>query len=60
MSPTDFSRPVGSQRFNYCSAPMGDEQRLSPDALIALAREQFETATDFTVAVEEAAPSLAR
>jgi carboxylate-amine ligase len=32
---------------------MGDEQRLSPDELIALAREQFESATDFTIAVEE-------
>jgi carboxylate-amine ligase len=32
---------------------MGDEQRLSPDELISLAREQFESATDFTVAVEE-------
>jgi carboxylate-amine ligase len=32
---------------------MGDEQRLSPDEQIALAREQFENATDFTVAVEE-------
>ena len=32
---------------------MGDEQRLSADELISLAREQFETATDFTVAVEE-------
>ena len=32
---------------------MGDEQRLSPDELIAQAREQFETAMDFTVAVEE-------
>jgi len=32
---------------------MGDEQRLSSDEQIALAREQFETATDFTVAVEE-------
>ena len=32
---------------------MGDEQRLPPDELIARAREQFETATDFTVAVEE-------
>jgi carboxylate-amine ligase len=32
---------------------MGDEQKLSPDAQIALAREQFENATDFTVAVEE-------
>ncbi len=32
---------------------MGDEQRLSPDELIALARAQFESATDFTVAVEE-------
>jgi len=32
---------------------MGDEQRLSADELISLAREQFEAATDFTVAVEE-------
>ena len=32
---------------------MGDEQRLSPDELIARARAQFEAATDFTVAVEE-------
>jgi carboxylate-amine ligase len=32
---------------------MGDEQRLSPDELIARAREQFEAATDFTIAVEE-------
>ena len=32
---------------------MGDAQRLSPDEQIVLAREQFETATDFTVAVEE-------
>jgi carboxylate-amine ligase len=32
---------------------MGDEQKLSPDEQIALAREQFENATDFTVAVEE-------
>jgi carboxylate-amine ligase len=34
-------------------ARMGDEQRLTPDELIARARAQFETATDFTVAVEE-------
>lgn len=32
---------------------MGDEQRLSPDELIARARERFEAATDFTIAVEE-------
>lgn len=32
---------------------MGDSQRLSADELITLAREQFETATDFTCAVEE-------
>jgi carboxylate-amine ligase len=32
---------------------MGDEQRLSPDELIARAREQFASATDFTMAVEE-------
>jgi carboxylate-amine ligase len=32
---------------------MGDEQKLSPDELIAQARGQFENATDFTVAVEE-------
>src|ERR1043166_1415023 len=32
---------------------MGDTQHLSPDEQIALAREQFEKASDFTVAVEE-------
>jgi len=32
---------------------MGDEQRISPGELIDRAREQFESATDFTVAVEE-------
>jgi glutamate---cysteine ligase / carboxylate-amine ligase len=32
---------------------MGDEQRVSADELITRAREQFEGATDFTVAVEE-------
>jgi glutamate---cysteine ligase / carboxylate-amine ligase len=32
---------------------MGDEQRLSPEEQIALARDQFENATDFTIAVEE-------
>ncbi len=32
---------------------MGDEQRLPADELITRAREQFEAATDFTVAVEE-------
>src|SRR5262245_60336210 len=32
---------------------MGDEQKLSPGEQIALAREQFENATDFTIAVEE-------
>ncbi|HET6624388.1 MAG TPA: glutamate-cysteine ligase family protein, partial [Gaiellaceae bacterium] len=32
---------------------MGDEQRVSPEQLIAEARERFETAADFTVAVEE-------
>jgi glutamate---cysteine ligase / carboxylate-amine ligase len=32
---------------------MGDAQRLSPEEQIALAREQFETATDLTLAVEE-------
>jgi glutamate---cysteine ligase / carboxylate-amine ligase len=32
---------------------MGDEQRLSPEEQIALAREQYESATDFTTAVEE-------
>ena len=43
-----------SQDFNYCSAPQWvDQQRLSPDELISLAREQVESATDFTVAVEE-------
>jgi glutamate---cysteine ligase / carboxylate-amine ligase len=32
---------------------MGDAQSLTPEEQIALAREQFENATDFTVAVEE-------
>jgi carboxylate-amine ligase len=32
---------------------MGDEQHVSPDELIAQARARFESATDFTVAVEE-------
>jgi carboxylate-amine ligase len=32
---------------------MGDEQKLSPDDQIRLAREAFEETTDFTVAVEE-------
>ena len=32
---------------------MGDEQRVSADELITCAREAFEGATDFTVAVEE-------
>ena len=32
---------------------MGDEQRLSADELITRARERFEAATDFTIAVEE-------
>src|SRR6188472_3808952 len=32
---------------------MGDTQRLSPDEQISFAREQFEQASDFTVAVEE-------
>jgi hypothetical protein len=31
---------------------MGDEQRLSADELISLSREQFASATDFTMAVE--------
>src|ERR671933_676427 len=32
---------------------MGDEQRVSYEELLATAREQYEAATDFTVAVEE-------
>ena len=32
---------------------MGDAQRLTPDEQLRLAREQFEEADDFTVAVEE-------
>ncbi|MFL5925286.1 MAG: YbdK family carboxylate-amine ligase, partial [Gaiellaceae bacterium] len=32
---------------------MGDAQRLSPEEQLALARQQFEAATDFTLAVEE-------
>src|SRR3712207_165597 len=32
---------------------MGEAQRLAPEEQLRLAREQFETADDFTVAVEE-------
>jgi carboxylate-amine ligase len=32
---------------------LGDSQRLTPEEQVSLAREQFETATDLTVAVEE-------
>jgi carboxylate-amine ligase len=32
---------------------MGDEQKLTPEEMLAQSREQFETATDFTLAVEE-------
>ena len=32
---------------------MGDAQRLSPEEQLRFAREQFESARDFTVAVEE-------
>jgi carboxylate-amine ligase len=32
---------------------MGDEQRLSPEDMLRLSRQQFEAATDFTLAVEE-------
>jgi glutamate---cysteine ligase / carboxylate-amine ligase len=32
---------------------VGDSQRLTPEEQLALARDQFEQATDFTVAVEE-------
>jgi carboxylate-amine ligase len=32
---------------------MGDEQRLSPEEQVRLAREQFDGGTDFTLAVEE-------
>jgi carboxylate-amine ligase len=32
---------------------MGDEQRLSPDEQITLAREQYEDGKDFTLAIEE-------
>jgi len=32
---------------------MGDEQRLTPDEQITLAREQFEEGKDFTLAIEE-------
>ncbi len=32
---------------------MSDEQRLTADAVLKRARDQFEAATDFTVAVEE-------
>ena len=39
--------------FNYCSAPMGDEQRLPYEELISRSRESFEDGRDFTLAVEE-------
>src|ERR671937_883575 len=32
---------------------MGDAQRLSPDEQLRCAREQYESAQDFTVAIEE-------
>ena len=32
---------------------MGDAQRLTPEEQIRIAREQYETARDFTLAVEE-------
>jgi carboxylate-amine ligase len=38
--------------FIYASA-VGDEQRLSPDEQIRVAREAFESGRDFTIAVEE-------
>src|SRR5438876_3207680 len=41
-----------AEPFNYCRS-VGDEQRLTPDEQIELAREGFESTTDFTVAVEE-------
>src|SRR5919201_5146521 len=41
-----------SQSFNYCRS-MGEAQRLSPDEQIHFAREQFETTTDFALAIEE-------
>ena len=34
-------------------AAMGEEQRLSPEEQLAIAREAFEGGTDFTLAVEE-------
>ena len=53
MSQTGCWRSVARRSINYCFAPVGDEQRLSADELIALSREQFAAATDFTMAVEE-------
>jgi carboxylate-amine ligase len=47
------SRNVCWNRFNYCSGPMGDEQKLTPEEMLTQSREQFEAATDFTLAVEE-------
>jgi glutamate---cysteine ligase / carboxylate-amine ligase len=47
------SRSGSSSRFNYCSATLGDTQRLTPEEQLAFAREQFEGATDLTLAVEE-------
>ncbi len=39
--------------FNYCSGPVGDEQRLPYDQLIRASRESYDNGRDFTVAVEE-------
>jgi glutamate---cysteine ligase / carboxylate-amine ligase len=42
-----------SHYFNYVTAAVGEEQRLSAEEQIESARERFANATDFTVSVEE-------
>jgi hypothetical protein len=44
---------LGRDRRSDTFGRMGDEQRLSPDEQITLARQQFEDGTDFTLAIEE-------
>ena len=47
-----MSPPGCSNHFNYGSG-VGEEQRLPPDELIRQSRQQFDSAEDFTLAVEE-------
>ena len=47
-SPSGCSNPSTN-----CSATLGDSQRLTPEEQLRFAREQYESAQDFTLAVEE-------